>query len=71
MQQESHEAGLESAFVYLEVAMWAMIIITSMSLNATAITTLPGFTSKGNCEEAAKHARDAMVNLRTICVPVK
>lgn len=54
--------------------MWTLVLIASMSLNTTAITTVPGFTSKANCLAAVEQAKAAptnIVSIRAFCVEVK
>jgi hypothetical protein len=54
--------------------MWVLIVVGSMSINTTALATVPGFTSQAHCEAAAKQAKEGstgMVTLRTVCVQVK
>jgi hypothetical protein len=54
--------------------MWTLVLLASMSLNAVAITTVPGFASKANCLAAAEQAKAAptnIVSIRAFCVEVK
>lgn len=54
--------------------MWTLVLIASMSLNTTALTTVPGYTSRANCLAAAEQAKSAptgLVTVRAFCVEVK
>jgi hypothetical protein len=53
---------------------WSLILVAFISLHSTAITSIPGFTSKANCDaagNAAKEGPTGMVIIRFVCVEVK